>query len=87
MAADSARVCEVVGIFHTTDDLESAVEELLSSGFDRAEISLLASESSVAEKLGGNYRSAEEMADDSAVPRTAFVSTAAMRPAFSSRRR
>src|SRR5687768_6349455 len=76
--ADSARVCEVVGIFHTTDDLESAVEELLSSGFDRAELSLLASEGAVAEKLGGCYRPAGEMADDPAVPRTAFVSTAAI---------
>lgn len=76
--ADSARVCEVVGIFHTADDLESAVEELLSSGFDRADLSLLSSEGAVAEKLGGHYRSAEDMADDPAVPRTAFVSTAAI---------
>ena len=75
---DGARVCEVVGIFHTTDDLESAVEELLSSGFDRAELSLLASEAAVAEKLGGHYRPTREMADDPAVPRTAFVSTAAI---------
>ena len=75
---DSARVCEVVGIFHTTDDLESAVEELLNSGFDRAELSLLASEDAVAEKLGGYYSPASEMADDPAVPRTAFVSTAAI---------
>ena len=75
MATDveRARVCEVVGIFHTTGDLESAVEELLSSGFDRAEISLLASEGAVAEKLGGSYRPADEMVDDPAVPRSAFV--------------
>ena len=80
MATDveSARVCEVVGIFHTTEDLESAVEELLSSGFDRAELSLLASEGAVAEKLGGSYRPADEMADEPAVPRSAFVSTAAI---------
>lgn len=76
--ADSAPVCEVVGIFHTTDDLESAVEELLRSGFDRAELSLLASEGAVADKLGGCYRSADELADDPTVPRTAFVSTAAI---------
>ena len=75
---DGGRVCEVVGIFHTTDDLELAVEELLSSGFDRAELSLLASEGAVAEKLGGHYRPASELADDPAVPRTAFVSTAAI---------
>ena len=71
-------VCEVVGIFHTTDDLELAVEELLSSGFDRAELSLLAGEVAVAKKLGGYYRPAGEMADDPAVPRAVFVSTAAI---------
>ena len=72
------RACEVVGVFHTADDLESAVDELLSSGFDRAELSLLASENAVASKLGGYYPAASEMADDPAVPRTAFVSSAAI---------
>jgi len=73
-----ASVCEVVGIFHKAEDLESAVDELLSSGFDRAELSLLASEDAVATKLGGYYRRADEMADDPSVPRAAFVSTAAI---------
>ena len=70
-------VCEVIGVFHTPDDLESAIDELLSSGFDRAELSLLASEAAVAEKLGDYYLTASDMADDPAVPRAAFVSTAA----------
>ena len=73
-----ASVCEVVGVFHNADDLESAVDELLSSGFDRAELSLLASENAVTAKLGGYYRPAGELVDDLAVPRTAFVSTAAI---------
>ena len=76
--ADSVRVCEVVGVFHTADDLEAAVDELLSSGFDRAEISLLASEEAVARKLGGRFRPAAEIADDPAAPRAAFVSTEAI---------
>ncbi len=71
-------VCEVVGVFHNAEDLESAIDELLSSGFDRAELSLLASEDAVATKLGGYYRPAGELADDPAVPRAAFVSTAAI---------
>lgn len=71
-------VCEVVGIFPDAEDLESAIDELLSSGFDRAELSLLASEDAVAAKLGGHYRPASEMADDPAAPRAAFVSTAAI---------
>jgi hypothetical protein len=73
-----AGVCEVVGVFHKAEDLESAIDELLRSGFDRAELSLLASENAVATKLGGYYRSTQEMADDPAVPRAAFVSTAAI---------
>jgi hypothetical protein len=72
------RTCEVVGVFHTAENLESAIDELLSSGFDRAELSLLASEDAVATKLGGYYSPASEMADDPAVPRAAFVSTAAI---------
>ena len=71
-------VCEVVGVFHKPEHLESAIDELLSSGFDRAELSLLASEAAVAEKLGGYYRPASELADDPAVPRAAFVSSAAI---------
>ena len=73
-----ASVCEVVGVFHNPEDLESAIDELLSSGFDRAELSLLASEDAVATKLGGYYRPAGDLADDPAVPRAAFVSTAAI---------
>jgi hypothetical protein len=73
-----ASVCEVVGVFHNPEDLESAIDELLSSGFDRAELSLLASEDAVATKLGGHYRPAGELADDPTVPRAAFVSTAAI---------
>jgi hypothetical protein len=71
-------VCEVVGVFHKAEDLESAIDELLISGFDRAELSLLASEAAVAEKLGGYYRPASELADDPAAPRAAFVSSAAI---------
>ena len=76
--ADDAPVCEVVGVFHAPDDLESAIDELLSSGFHRAEVSLLASEQAVARKLSHHYRPANAMADDPAVPRAAFVSTAAI---------
>jgi hypothetical protein len=71
-------VCEVVGVFHKAEDLETAIDELLSSGFDRAELSVLASEAAVAEKLGGFYQPVNEMADNPAVPRAAFVSSAAI---------
>ena len=71
-------LCEVVGVFHAADDFEAAIEELLSSGFDRAQLSLLASERAIEDKLEHRYRSVAELADDPTTPRTAYVSTAAV---------
>jgi hypothetical protein len=71
-------VPEAVGIFQTPEDLQGAIDELLSSGFDRAELSLLASEVTVEEKLGHHYRKARDLADDPEVPRSAYVSTEAI---------
>jgi hypothetical protein len=71
-------VHEVVGIFHNAGDLQIAIDELLSSGFDRAEISLIAGEHAVEKKLGHAYRKVGAMADDPTVPRTAYVSTEAI---------
>ena len=75
---DSSAVCEVVGVFHTPETFEAAIDELLSSGFDRAELSLLASEHAVETKLGRHYRRAIEVGDDPAAKRAAFVSTEAI---------
>jgi hypothetical protein len=70
-----APIREAVGVFDTAESLEDAIEELQSSGFDRAELSLLASEHAVEEKLGHAYNRVEELEDETRVPRTAFVST------------
>jgi hypothetical protein len=51
-------VREAVGVFASEHDLQAAIDELLSSGFHRAELSLLASESAVKEKLGSGFASA-----------------------------
>jgi hypothetical protein len=67
-----------VGIFSRSDDLQYAIDDLLSSGFDRAELSLLAGEHAVEEKLGHRYEKVSELADDPAVPRTIYVSTEAI---------
>lgn len=66
---------EAVGVFDTAETLQDAIDELLSSGFNRAELSLLASESAVEAKLGHKYRKSSELEDDVRVPRTAYVST------------
>ncbi|MEP2545978.1 MAG: hypothetical protein ABJI82_15055 [Alphaproteobacteria bacterium] len=47
---------------------------MLSSGFNRAEISLLAGEDAVQEKLGHIYEAAAAAEDDPDAPRTAYVS-------------
>jgi hypothetical protein len=71
-------VREVVGIFSRPEDLQSAIDELMSSGFHRAELSLLASEQAVEEKLGHRYAKVRALADDPTVPRAAYVSTEAI---------
>lgn len=64
---------EAVAVFQTWPSLQGAVDELLSSGFDRSELSLLASQNVVEEKLGHLYDKVGELEDDPAVPRAAFV--------------
>lgn len=69
---------EVVGIFHDADDFQDAIDDLLKSGFHRAELSLLASETAVTKKLGRHYQRTSELADDPKAPRVAYVSTEAI---------
>ena len=76
--AEIPTVREVVGIFNNSEDLQSAIDELLSSGFHRAELSLLASEDAVTKQLGHRYQKISELADNAKVPRTAYVSTEAL---------
>ena len=69
-------VREAVGVFNRPGDLQDAIDELLSSGFHRSELSLLATEQAVDEKLGHWYERFSALADDPTVPRAAYVSTA-----------
>jgi hypothetical protein len=75
---DNEGICEIVGVFHAAEDLEAAIEVLLSSGFDRAQLSLLASQRAIEDKLRHRYQHVTELADDPTAPRTAFVSSAAV---------
>jgi hypothetical protein len=74
-AEQNLPIREVVGIFHTSADLQAAIDELLNAGFDRAELSFLASADTVEEKLGHAYRKVSDIADDPDTPRTTYVST------------
>jgi hypothetical protein len=75
---ERSNVREAVAVFDTAEDLQEAVDELMSSGFDRAELSLLAGQTAIDEKLGHRYRRASELEDDPAVPRQFYVSTEAI---------
>ncbi|MEQ8967595.1 MAG: hypothetical protein RID91_17410 [Azospirillaceae bacterium] len=66
-------VRETVGVFHAPEDLRAAVEALGEHGFDHAELSLMASDKAVSERLGDVYRRVEDAMDDPATPRTAYV--------------
>ena len=69
---------EAVGVFASANDLQAAIDELLSSGFHRAELSLLGSEEAVNRKLGSSFANAHVVEDDPVVPRTAYVSPEAI---------
>jgi hypothetical protein len=70
------RTREAVGVFADADALEAAVNDLESSGFDRASISVLGSDSEVRNRVGRLYRNVLEIEDDPRAPRTSFVSSA-----------
>jgi hypothetical protein len=75
---EARTVREAVGVFGRPEHLQGAIDELLSSGFHRAELSLLAGEHAVEEKLGHQYRKVSALADHPTVPRAAYVSTEAI---------
>lgn len=68
------QIREAVGVFGDADAMQTAIEELLSSGFKHADLSLLASEETVDKKLGHKYKKVAEIEDDAAVPRIRYVS-------------
>ena len=68
-----ATVREAVAVLEEVGELETVVEELRAAGFAQDEISLLAAHQAVERKLGRVYRRVEELEDDGAAPRTAFV--------------
>jgi hypothetical protein len=78
MVEQPETIREAVGVFASANDLQAAIDELLSSGFHRAELSLLASEEALNEKLGSGFLNARAIEDDPVVPRTAYVSPEAI---------
>lgn len=64
---------EAVAVFDTESALHEAVGDLLTHGFNRSEISLLASDKAIKRKGGHRYNQVQKIEDDSSVPRTAYA--------------
>jgi hypothetical protein len=59
---ETKAIPEAVGIFHRSEELQAAIDELLSSDFHRSELSLLAGALMVEEKLGHLYKGVSPLA-------------------------
>jgi outer membrane lipoprotein SlyB len=73
-AEGNGRIKEAVAVFGDPGKLEAAVDELEISGFDRAAISVLATDAKASEQVERFYRSIKEVEDSGTAPRSAFVS-------------
>lgn len=71
---NNAKVKEAVGVFRDAKALETAVDELEVSGFDRAAISVLATDVQATQQVERFYRTARDIEDSSRAPHAAFVS-------------
>ncbi|WP_296424757.1 hypothetical protein [Yoonia sp.] len=69
---------EAVGVFDTFDALQAAYYDLRMVGFSRHDISLLAREEVLKEKLGKAYWRSDALEDDPHAPRASFVSEEAI---------
>jgi hypothetical protein len=64
---------EAVGVFHDSSAFQDALDALTSAGFDRADLSLLASDKAIEDKLGTAYRRLGDLEENPSVPRSAYV--------------
>lgn len=81
MASQTATLREAVGLFHDPERLNAAVSELQGSGFDRAEISLLAREGILDGQLAKEYADTHDAEEDPDAPRQAVVGETDVRQA------
>ena len=69
---------EAVALFKEEAALQAAIDELLASGFDRAELSLLASEETLRSMFGDRFKRSAELENLEGVPRRSYVSPESM---------
>jgi hypothetical protein len=66
-------VREVAGIVRSQQALDDVVDALELSGFDRADIDIMADESTILNRFGHMFIPVEELADVPGAPRRAFI--------------
>ena len=64
---------EAVAVFRDVQSFQEAIDAVLLTGFDNADISVLAHEDTVTSKLGHAYKSIAEFEDDPEAPRIGYV--------------
>ena len=69
---------EAVGVFDSAEDLQAALYDLRMVGIHHSDISLLAGEKALKEKLGKAYWRSADLEDDPNAPRAHFVSEEAV---------
>lgn len=69
---------EAVALFKDERSLQAAIDELLASGFDRAELSLLATEEALRRTFGSRFKTSAALEDAKGVPRSCYVSPEAI---------
>ena len=69
---------EAVGVFDSFKELQAAFYDLRMVGFSRYDISLLARQEVLEQKLGKAYWRASDLEDDPEAPRASFVSEEAI---------
>ena len=68
------RVREAVAVFDSRDSLQMAIDDLSLAGFQRHELSVLANDQTIRDRLGHIPQRVEDLAHDPAAPRQSFVS-------------
>jgi hypothetical protein len=72
-AEQRGQVREVVAVFDNLDQLQSAIDDLLTDGFDQTTISVLAPQTVVREALGDQSLSADALRSNPSAPHGAYI--------------
>ncbi|CAO3414573.1 hypothetical protein [Azospirillum doebereinerae] len=67
-------VREAVAVFDSRDSLQSAIDDLTMAGFQRHELSVLANDQTIKDRLGHVPERVEDIAHDPNAPRQSFIS-------------